>query len=95
MAARGTEEKQIVLDKIMEMFPSAFIFGKELRVPVGDVQIKVALTCAKDNVSVSGGPAIPEGDFPTVGTEAPAPALAKPTQEELDNVNKLCEVLGL
>lgn len=57
--AKGAEEKQIVIDKIKEVFPEAFEYDKVIRIPVGDVQIKVALTCAKDNVEPGGDVAVP------------------------------------
>lgn len=54
MAAKGTESKEIVLNKIQELFPQAFFYDKEFRIPFTEngeeVQIKVSLTCAKVNV---------------------------------------------
>ena len=59
MAARGQEEKLIVINKIKEVFPDAFEYDKVIRIPVGDVQIKVSLTCAKDNVEPGGDNILP------------------------------------
>ena len=59
MAARGQEEKLIVINKIKEVFPDAFEYDKVIRIPVGDVQIKVTLTCAKDNVEPGGDNILP------------------------------------
>lgn len=54
MAVKGAVAKQAVADKILSIFEGAFLNGKELRIPMIDngerVEIKVALTCAKDNV---------------------------------------------
>lgn len=55
MAAKGTEAKSAISEKILNIFPNAFEYGKELRIPYEEngeeVQIKVTLTCAKVNVS--------------------------------------------
>ena len=59
MASRGAEEKQIVINKIKEVFPEAFEYDKTIRIPIGDIQIKVALTAAKDNVEPGGDTAVP------------------------------------
>ena len=57
--ARGQEEKLIVINKIKEVFPEAFEYDKTIRIPIGDVQIKVSLTAAKDNVEPGGDVAVP------------------------------------
>ena len=52
--AKGQYSKQIIIEKILEEFDGAFDCGdgKELRIPMtedgAEVQIKVALTCAKE-----------------------------------------------
>lgn len=65
MAARGTEAKQYIIKRIFEYFPSAFMTDKELRIAATEngerVEIKVALTCAKDNIG--------EGTYDCEGTE--------------------------
>ena len=102
MASRGAEEKQMVIDKIKEVFPEAFEYDKTIRIPVGDVQIKVSLTAAKDNVE-------PGGDVAVPGVKATKVTIAKgaepvfedvsktiePSQSELDAVNNLMSQLGL
>ena len=95
MAVKGAEEKQLVLDKIKEMFPGSFEYDKVLRIPVGEVQIKVSLTCAKDNVEPDGGVAgiaatTPTSASPVVNTE---PVI--PTSEEINEVENLMAKLGL
>ena len=100
--AKGAEEKQIVIDKIKEVFPEAFEYDKTIRIPIGDVQIKVALTCAKDNVEPGGDAAVPgvkatkvtitEGAEPVFED---VPAAVEPSTEELNAVSNLMESLGL
>lgn len=100
--ARGQEEKLIVINKIKEVFPEAFEYDKTIRIPVGDVQIKVALTAAKDNVEPGGDVAVPgvkttkvtiaEGAEPVFEE---ASAIVEPSAEELNTVSSLMESLGL
>ncbi|MBQ8730974.1 MAG: hypothetical protein IJY81_07340 [Lachnospiraceae bacterium] len=93
--ARGSESKQIVINKIMEMFPGAFIYGKELRIPLQEngerIEIKVALTCAKTNVGGDGATVTSEGQS-NMAVDA---ASAAPTDEEKANIANLMERLGL
>ena len=100
--ARGQEEKLIVINKIKEVFPEAFEYDKTIRIPIGDVQIKVALTAAKDNVEPGGDTAVPgvkatkvtiaEGAEPVFEE---ASASVEPSAEELNTVSNLMESLGL
>ena len=100
--ARGQEEKLIVINKIKEVFPEAFEYDKTIRIPVGDVQIKVALTAAKDNVEPGGDVAVPGAKATKVtiaeGAEPIFEDVSKtiePSQSELDAVNNLMSQLGL
>lgn len=100
--ARGAEEKTLIQNKILENFEGAFVYGKEIRVPVGDVQIKIALTCAKDNVAPGADNAIPGAPSDTKIAEGAEPTfegeqkeIKAPSQEELDNVTNLLSSLGL
>ena len=100
--ARGQEEKLIVINKIKEVFPEAFEYDKTIRIPIGDVQIKVALTAAKDSVEPGGDVAVPgvkatkvtiaEGAEPVFEDVSKA---IEPSQSELDAVNNLMNQLGL
>ena len=102
MASRGAEEKQMVIDKIKEVFPEAFEYDKTIRIPIGDIQIKVSLTAAKDNVEPGGDVAVPgvkatkvtiaEGAEPVFED---ASKTIEPSQSELDAVNNLMSQLGL
>ena len=100
--ARGQEEKLIVINKIKEVFPEAFEYDKTIRIPIGDVQIKIALTAAKDNVEPGGDVVVPgvkatkvtiaEGAEPVFED---ASAAVEPSAEELNAVSSLIESLGL
>ena len=101
--ARGQEEKLIVINKIKEVFPEAFEYDKTIRIPIGDVQIKVALTAAKDNVEPGGDAAVPRTKATKVvaianGAEPvfeDVPAAVEPSAEELNAVSSLMKSLGL
>ena len=103
MASRGAEEKQIVIDKIKEVFPEAFEYDKTIRIPIGDIQIKVALIAAKDNVEPGGDTAVPGVKATKVvaianGAEPvfeDVSAAVEPSAEELNAVSNLMESLGL
>ena len=101
MAVKGSIVKQEVLAKILEVFPNAFQYDKEIRVPMiengEEVQIKVTLTAAKVNVTNGADTALP-GDFPAptntpVTPERTAPV--EPTAQEKQNVANLLARLGL
>lgn len=104
--ARGQEEKLIVINKIKEVFPEAFEYDKTIRIPIGDVQIKVALTAAKDNVEPGGDVAVPgvkatkvtiaEGAEPVFeDVSGYVSAVIEPSAEELNAVSNLMNQLGL
>ena len=97
MAARGAEAKQIITDKILQIFEGSFIYGKEIRVPLQEngerVEIKVTLTCAKENVGGN------DNDF-TIKQEDAENMMAKavsaiPTADEKANIADLMSRLGL
>ncbi|MBO5909336.1 MAG: hypothetical protein J6Q67_06105 [Clostridia bacterium] len=99
--AKGALAKADVTKKILSMFDNAFEYGKEIRVPMIEngeqVQIKVTLTCAKENVECGADTALP-GEFPTPVNAAPTPvntAPVQPTAEEKQNVANLLRSLGL
>ena len=100
MAVKGSIAKQEVMAKILEIFPNAFQYDKEIRVPMiengEEVQIKVTLTAAKVNVTNGADTALP-GDFPAptntpVTPERTAPV--EPTAQEKQNVANLLAHLG-
>lgn len=101
--AKGAEAKQIVTKKILETFPEAFLYndGKEIRVPIMEqgveVQIKIALTCAKENVTMGADIATP-GDFPPPANTPVTPVRTEPvapTAQEKQTVADLLKALNL
>ena len=98
--AKGAIAKQEIMNKIMEVFPNAFLCagGKELRIPMledsQEVQIKVVLTCAKENVEHDGSVA------KTAGASANESSIDfakshEPSEQEKKNVSVLLDALGL
>lgn len=103
MAAKGQQLKKDIQTKILEMFPGSFLYndGKEIRVcgtEAGEpIQIKVVLTCAKENVMMGADSAMP-GDFPAPANTAPTPEKTQPvevTDAEKQSVANLLRSLGL
>lgn len=101
--AKGQESKSIITKKILDTFSGSFLYndGKEIRIPLieggEEIQIKVTLTCAKENVTVGADSAMP-GDFPAPKTQAPTPISTEPvkvTDAEKANVAQLLASLGL
>lgn len=101
--AKGTQSKLTITKKILQMFDGAFEYngGKEIRIPMAedgqDIQIKVALTCAKDNVEPGDDVALP-GEKSEITNVVAAPAEVKhvkPTAEEKQNVSDMLRSLGL
>lgn len=95
--ARGAEAKQIITDKILQIFEGAFIYGgKEIRVPLQEngerVEIKVTLTCAKENVGGNSAFTVTESQ-PTQTAQASVPVA--PTEQEKANIADLMSRLGL
>lgn len=103
--ARGAEAKKIVTTKLLETFNGAFLYndGKEVRIPIEEngeeIQIKVALTAAKENVYPGGDNALPGETIEKIEsvsqTQERTEPIKKPTKEELKNVNDLLKALGL
>ena len=100
MAARGTESKSTITQKILDTFEGSFVYDKEIRIPMMEngelVQIKCVLTCAKVNVESGGDTAVPvkanvestpvkQGDF----------KFDEITPEEAQEVDNLISELGL
>ncbi len=94
---RGKEEKELIAKKIFEVFPNAFMDGKIIRIPINEVEIKVQLTCAKDviggDAGVNASTSSDGGAFG--GMEDPKSAPVEPTEEEVENLRKMMDKLGL
>lgn len=96
MAAKGTESKSIIFNKLKEIYPNSFWEdeNKILRIPMNEggnpIEIKVTLTAAKN---ILGSGAV-ESAFPT----ASEPIVESPvemTEEEKENVATLLASLNL
>lgn len=86
---KGNKAKTFIINKILETFNGAFLNGKEIRIPFNEdgaeVQIKVALTCAKENI-----------EHDTIITQSTiAPSNNDITEEEKNDVESLLQRLGL
>ena len=103
--ARGQIAKAEIANKILSNFEGSFSYndGKEIRIPIvengEDIQIKVTLTAAKENVTPGDENAMPGDDTVTVANVATKVAskteTVEPTKEELNNVSDLLKALGL
>lgn len=87
MAARGSVAKEKLTKQILEMFSGSFMDDKVIRVPMDDggeiVEIKLALTCAKD---ILGGGVASEV---ASKIEPAAPVSDTPTESEKASIKKL------
>ena len=98
MAIRGAESKSAITQKILDTFDGAFLYDKEIRIPMNEngeiVQIKCVLTCAKVNVGTDNDATnistIENSSSTGIKTQA-----IELTEEEKNNVNTLIEKLGL
>ena len=95
--AKGSIAKEAITQKILEVFEGAFTYGsKEIRIPYSEdgnrVEIKVTLTCAKENVGGNSAFAVTESQ---ASPAAPASTIAAPTEQEKANIANLMERLGL
>ena len=96
MAAKGSIAKSEIAEVILKTFEGSFVNDKEIRIPWQEngetVEIKIAMTCAKENIGggvTSSQPVVAKND-----AQGSAPVSA-PTQEELDNVKSIMEKLNL
>ena len=97
MAAKGTIAKENITNQILSIFNGSFIYGKEIRIPYVEngtlVQIKIALTCAKENVDAGADTALP-GET-VVKTTPVSGGVVEITAQEQNEVNDLISKLGL
>ena len=89
---------------LMSNFEGSFLYndGKEIRIPVQEngelIQIKVALTAAKENVEQGADNAVPGVAAEKIDFESEvktAKPVVEATEEEKNNVNDLLKALGL
>ena len=100
MAAKGTEAKSAISEKILDIFPNAFEYGKELRIPYEEngeeVQIKVTLTCAKVNVSNPNLETSENSEEDNAVSPSTSPRdLSEPSVEEKETLEELISKLNL
>ena len=105
MAAKGTASKEVITKKILETFPGSFTVDKVIRIPMMEegsvVQIKVALTAAKDILEPDGSTPgetteFSSGDYNFDAMNPPIDDKAyEPTAEEKANVQMMLKSLGL
>lgn len=92
--ARGSQAKEAITQKLLSTFEGSFAYDKEIRIPFNEngeeVQIKVTLTCAKENVSAGNDKATPMAGTPTQSTTR-----LEITPEEAENVRSIIDKLGL
>ena len=103
--ARGQKSKIVIQNKILELFPEAFIYGKEVRIPIEEdgqiVQIKCVLTAAKTNVEEGS-----DNEVPSIKTvndtnlnfdteKDKVSEVVKISEEEKANLANLMKSLGL
>ena len=101
---KGSLAKEQIFAKMLEVFEGSFMYnnGKELRINWEEdgnpVQIKVALTAAKEPVSPEGEvmkAAAAASEETSINTSFSTPKLVEPTIEEKQNVEMLLKSLGL
>lgn len=105
--ARGANSKIEVSKKILSTFNGAFLYndGKEIRIPMiedgEEIQIKVALTAAKENVMQGDDNLLPgEKNLASetnkeINFDKKEIKTVQPTEAELKEVNDLLQALGL
>lgn len=98
MAIRGAESKSAITQKILDTFDGAFLYDKEIRIPMNEngeiVQIKCVLTCAKVNVGTDNNATNISTIENSFNAEVKTQTIEL-TEEEKNNVNTLIEKLGL
>lgn len=102
--AKGAIAKSAIVEKILETFEGSFVYnnGKEVRIPFNEegneIQIKVTLTAAKENVSPEGevlkAAAVASETVPVSAFDT-APKITEVSEEEKKNVEDLIKALGL
>ncbi len=111
MAARGSESKNIITAKLLETFAGSFIYDKNIIIPMVEngesLQIRIALTCAKTNVSTEDSTPVEFKTTPAANTSnelnfednpvssIPNPDEIKISAEERANIARLVEKFNI
>ena len=103
--ARGQVSKSTIFNKILNNFDGAFSYndGKEIRIPMQEdgeeIQIKVTLTAAKENVNPGDDNALPgvaaTKENNEINFEEKPKTVVEATKEEKQNVKDMLAALGL
>lgn len=99
MAARGSISKDCFYKKLLETFDGSFMYndGKEIRIPFVEdgnpIQLKVSVTCAKENVSIGDDNKLPGAAVETEATPSEPSALSM-SEEETKNLQDFMQALG-
>ena len=105
--AKGQKSKIVIQNKILELFPEAFIYGKEIRIPIEEdgeiIKIKVTVTAAKASVEPGS-----DNEIPTTANiinnvevnnsvinQVDSTTIVKPSEEEKQNLQNMLSKLGL
>lgn len=104
MAAKGTEAKNTIFNKLIDVFPGAFWeeTNKILRIPVDEngvrVEIKVTLTAAKTNIGTGEAASAFTADKSDIDNDCHVlpneKTVIEPTEEEKNNVESLLAALN-
>jgi len=96
--ARGSQSKEVITQKILETFVGAFLNDKEIRIPMledgSEVQIKVTLTAAKENIDHNSAGAGINPAFESAFPEPVKKEILKASEEEKAAVAEMMSALG-
>ena len=97
--ARGQKSKKIISDKIINMFEGAFLYDKEIRIPIEEdgevIQVKCTLTAAKTNVEQGSENEVPSAVNIETEVVEDEKKIVKISDEEKANLASLMKSLNL
>ena len=91
--AKGAISKDKVKEKILEVFEGSFVNDKEIRIPFVEngeqIEIKVALTCAKEVIGGGAAPASAEATVSAFPVPSAPAQKVEATDEEKQRLKEL------
>ena len=97
--ARGQKSKKIISEKIINMYEGAFLYDKEIRIPIEEdgevIQVKCTLTAAKTNVEQGSENEIPAAVNIETEVVEDEKKIVKISDEEKANLASLMKSLNL
>ena len=97
MAIKGAQSKEFVAKQIIDTFEGSFKYEKEIRIPCyedgQEIQIKVTLTAAKENVEPNGDIALPGAKTESISEQAPPQSYVPPLNSDKETVARLLDKL--